>query len=131
MSDFPPVTHVVLTIGDLSVSRPWYRRLFGSDPVLDEDTGPFHHCVFALPGGVLVSLHEFHDPNTEPFDERHRGLDHLAFGVSTRAELEEWGRKLEERGIEHGKIIDASYGSGMAFRDPDDIQLEFFAPPGT
>ena len=130
MSEFPPITHVVLTIGDLSVSRAWYRRLFGSDPVLDEDVGPFHHCVFALPGGVLVSLHEFKEPNPDPFDERRRGLDHLAFGVSSRADLEEWAQKLDEMGIEHGKIVDASYGSGMAFRDPDNIQLEFFAPPG-
>lgn len=129
MSDFPPVSHVVLTIGDLEVSRPWYRRLFGSDPVLDEDTGPFHHCVFALPGGVLVSLHQFGDPHPDPYDERRRGLDHLAFGVETRADLERWERRLDELGIEHGKIIDAPYGSGLAFRDPDNIQLEFFAPP--
>ena len=26
--------------------------------------------------------------------------------------------------------IDAPYGSGLSFRDPDNIALEFFAPPG-
>jgi hypothetical protein len=31
--------------------------------------------------------------------------------------------------IEHGGIIDAHYGSGLSFRDPDHIALEFFAPP--
>jgi len=131
MSGFPPVTHVVLTIKDLAVSRPWYTRLFGSEPVLDEDTGPFHHCVWALPGGVLISLHEFKEPLPDEFDERRRGLDHLAFGVDSRADLEEWSVKLDELGIEHGAIVDASYGSGLAFRDPDNIQLELFAPPGT
>ena len=131
MSDFPPIAHVVLTIKDLEVSRPWYTRLFGSDPVLDENTGPFQHCVWAIPGGTLVSLHQFWEPNTDEFDERRRGLDHLAFGLPTRAGLEEWAKKLDDMGIEHGEIIDASYGSGMAFRDPDNIQLEFFAPPGT
>ena len=30
----------------------------------------------------------------------------------------------------HGGIVDASYGSGLSFRDPDNIALEFFAPPG-
>ena len=32
-------------------------------------------------------------------------------------------------GIEHGGIVDAPYGSGLSFRDPDGIALEFFAPP--
>ena len=27
------------------------------------------------------------------------------------------------------EIKDASYGSGLSFRDPDGIALEFFAPP--
>jgi hypothetical protein len=25
--------------------------------------------------------------------------------------------------------VDAHYGSGVSFRDPDNIALEFFAPP--
>jgi hypothetical protein len=29
----------------------------------------------------------------------------------------------------HGGIKDATYGSGVSFRDPDGIPLEFFAPP--
>jgi len=33
-------------------------------------------------------------------------------------------------GIAHGGIVDAHYGSGLSFRDPDGIALEFFAPPG-
>jgi hypothetical protein len=31
-------------------------------------------------------------------------------------------------GRPHGEIKDASYGSGLSFRDPDGIALEFFAP---
>ncbi len=27
-------------------------------------------------------------------------------------------------------VVDAPYGSGLSFRDPDNIALEFFAPPG-
>ncbi len=38
-------------------------------------------------------------------------------------------RRLDELGIEHGGIVDAHYGSGLSFRDPDGIALEFFAPP--
>jgi hypothetical protein len=38
-------------------------------------------------------------------------------------------RALDELGIVHGGIKDAHYGSGVSFRDPDGIALEFFAPP--
>jgi glyoxylase I family protein len=131
MSEFPGYAHVAVTVTDLSVSRPWYRRLFGVDPVLDEDTGAFHHVVFPLPGGTLFGIHQFASGTDAPgpADERRPGLDHVAFAVPNRRALEEWAGRLEAMGIEHGAILDAPYGSGLAFRDPDNIQLEFFAPP--
>jgi catechol-2,3-dioxygenase len=58
------------------------------------------------------------------------GLDHVAFGCANRAELEQWESQLNSFGIAHGGVIDAPYGSGLSFRDPDNIALEFFAPPG-
>ena len=56
----PAITHVALTVKDLSVSVPWYEALIGAAPVLDEDTGPFRHVVWAL-GDTLLGLHEFPD----------------------------------------------------------------------
>ncbi|MEW6475560.1 MAG: VOC family protein [Actinomycetota bacterium] len=131
MPDFPTITHVALTVSDLDRSVPWYQALFGSKPVLDEDTGPFRHVVWLLGGQTLVGLHQFPDPvSTEAFNERRPGLDHLAFACSNRAELEAWETQLNDLGIRHGGIVDAPYGSGLSFRDPDNIALEFFAPPG-
>jgi hypothetical protein len=37
-----------------------------------------------------------------------------------------WLARMDELDISHGEIVDAFYGSGLAFRDPDNIQLEFF-----
>ena len=130
MPDFPPLTHVALTVSDLERSREWYGRLFDAAPVLDEDTGPFHHVVWLL-GGTLLGLHQ-HAKTTgsEPFDEGRPGLDHVAFSCGSRSELELWQQRLEELGIAHSDIVDAPYGSGLSFRDPDNIALEFFAPPG-
>ena len=131
MTTFPPLAHVAVTVRDLTVSTPWYERLFGTAPVLDEDTDPdFHHTVFLL-GGTLFGIHQHGTPAPdEQFSEHRVGLDHVAFGCTDRAELETWIRRLDELGIEHGGIKDASYGSGISFRDPDGIALEFFAPPG-
>jgi len=127
---FPGLTHVALTVSDLAVSTPWYTRLIGADPVLDEDTGPFHHTVFAV-GGALLGLHAFPEGVAEgdQFDERRLGLDHIAFQCADRADLERWQRHLDDLGVKHGGIVDAHYGSGLSFRDPDNIALEFFAPP--
>jgi glyoxylase I family protein len=124
----PAITHVAVTVRDLAVSVPWYEALFEAEPVLDEDTGPFRHVVFAL-GGLLFGLHQFPDPVAGAFDERRVGLDHVAFGAADRGELQQWERRLDELGIAHGGIVDAHYGSGLSFRDPDGIALEVFAPP--
>ena len=129
-STFPGVGHVALTVSDLDRSVAWYRRLFAADPVLDEDTGPYHHVVRKL-GDTLMGLHRHAEPaGSEPADELRPGLDHVAFGCPDRGALETWVRRLDELGIAHGGIVDAPYGSGLSFRDPDNIALEFFAPPG-
>jgi glyoxylase I family protein len=128
MPKFPAITHVALTVSDLARSVPWYEQLFDAKPVLDEDTGPFRHVVWAV-GGTLVGLHQFPDPTAGAFDERRVGLDHVAFACASRAELQEWESRLGELGVANGGIVDASYGSGLSFRDPDNIALEFFAPP--
>lgn len=93
MNDFPGVGHVAVTVTDLSVSRPWYQRLIGAEPVLDEATdGDFHHTVFLI-DGTLLGLHEH--PSTDPddtFTEFRTGLDHIAFGCPDRHSLTTWER---------------------------------------
>ncbi|MET7565663.1 VOC family protein [Streptomyces sp. NPDC005479] len=129
---FPGLTHIALTVTDLPTSVDWYRQLLGSEPVLNEDTGSFHHAVFALDGGTLLGLHAHPSgaaASGDRFDERRVGLDHVAFGCADRAELEKWQQHLDTLGIRHGGIIDAHYGSGLSFRDLDNTALEFFAPP--
>ena len=63
MESFPPLTHVALTVRDLSVSVPWYEALLDADPVLDEDTDPdMHHTVYLLGNGTLLGLHQHQTP---------------------------------------------------------------------
>ncbi len=132
MAGFPPIAHVAITVRDLSVSVPWYEAIFDAKPVLDEDTDPdFHHTVYLLGNGTVFGLHQHGTPApAEQFNEHRVGLDHVGFGCANRSELEQWAGRLEELGVQHGGIKDATYGSGVSFRDPDGIALEFFAPPG-
>ncbi|MFN3002220.1 VOC family protein [Mycolicibacterium wolinskyi] len=127
---FPTLNHVAVTVRDLAVSGPWYRALIGTEPVMDEHTDAgFHHLVWLLEGGTLFGIHQHDTPATdEQFSEFRVGLDHVGFGCSSRTDLETWVNRLDELGIAHGGIVDAPYGSGLSFRDPDGIALEFFAP---
>lgn len=131
MPEFPALTHVALPVSDLPRSVSLYRQLFDKDPVLDEDTGPFRHVVWMIGDGTVIGLHQHTNlESTGPASEFRPGLDHLAFACSDRSDLETWKQRLDDLGIPNGGIVDASYGSGVSFRDPDNIPLEFFAPPG-
>jgi catechol 2,3-dioxygenase-like lactoylglutathione lyase family enzyme len=131
MAAFPPISHVALTVGDLSVSVPWYEALFDAKPALDEDTDPgFHHRVYLSGSNMLFGLHQHQTPAPDDaFSEFRVGLDHVSFACADRTELEKWSGRLDELDISHGDIKDASYGSGLSFRDPDGIALEFFTAP--
>jgi glyoxylase I family protein len=132
--DFPGLQHVAITVSDLGRSTRWYSTLVGSEPVLDEDeeSGTFHHTVFALGGGMLFGLHTHGGSETgDRADELRTGLDHISFGLPDSAALEQWRARLDELGIPHGGVKKAHYGSGISFRDPDNIALEFFIAPGT
>jgi hypothetical protein len=58
MPAFPALTHVSVTVSNLPAGVAWYRRLSGAEPVLDEDTGPFHQSRMRqrIKGVVLLSL---------------------------------------------------------------------------
>jgi hypothetical protein len=38
-------------------------------------------------------------------------------------------KRLDELGVAHGEVVDAHYGSGLSFKDPDGLPLEVFCPP--
>jgi glyoxylase I family protein len=129
--NFPSIAHIAVTVTDLENSTRWYTRLFGTEPVLDEDEpdGGFHHTVYLLGGGQLFGLHLHPQASGDRFDEHRTGLDHVAFACASRDELVGWVDRLDELGMVHGEVVDAHYGSGVSVRDPDGIALEFFAPP--
>ncbi len=130
MPEPPAIAHVTLTVHDLERSVEWYERLFDTEIVVDEGPGPFRRAVWLVGGQTLIGMHQFPDlTDNLPFDERRIGLDHVAFACSNRIDLEAWLVKLDGLGIANGGIVEADYGCGLSFRDPDNIALEFFAPP--
>lgn len=121
---FPSMIHFAATVSDLDRSVAWYEKLFGVPPFLIGEEKSFRAAIWLEP---MFALHQHTTQyDGDVFDELRIGLDHIAFGCTSREELEGWSSRLDALGVEHGEIVDAIYGSGLAFSGPDNIQLEFF-----
>ena len=120
--------HLSLTVTDVDVSEAWYRRVLGLERVMVEHHDGGYAVVTNRPGTPLfVGIHHHVGNNAESFSETRTGLDHLAFHVADRHELDRWVDHLDRLGIPHGAITEANEPFPYAlvvFRDPDNIQLE-------
>ena len=121
--------HIALTVTDVYRSAEWYSELLGMSVLAagDDETVKVRVLVDAA-SGWLLGLRQYHGREGDGFDEFRTGLDHFAFGVENRAALEEWERELSVRGVAYTPIAETSIGSVIVFRDPDNIQLEFWLP---
>jgi catechol 2,3-dioxygenase-like lactoylglutathione lyase family enzyme len=121
--------HIALTVPVADRSAEWYSGLLGMSVLAagDDETVKVRVLVDAVSGWML-GLRQYHGREGDGFDEFRTGLDHFAFGVENRAALEEWERELSARGIAYTPIAETSIGSVIVFRDPDNIQLEFWLP---
>ena len=122
------ISHIDLSVTDLERSEHFYRELLGMNRVLDGRNDDQHLSSRYLihPPTLLILGLVQHDDGEGAFDERHVGLDHLAFAVSSREELDGWAAQLSEKGIEHSPITEGDLWDVLVLRDPDNIQLELF-----
>lgn len=129
-----------MTVNDVNVSVPWYEKVFGISYRMDVPHPGGEGKLLADDGRRLVLVLHRHEANPRgSFSERQAGLDHVGFVVSSRADLEAWQEHLARLGVEQvatadrpctqSPISDAPYAAVLVFRDPDNIQLELFAPP--
>ncbi|CAN5682481.1 VOC family protein [soil metagenome] len=125
-----PVHHVRLTVTDIDRSRAFYEEVLGFAFVMDLDPG-----VFLSNGAIGLGIGPAPSQAMagDRFDENRVGLDHLSFGVGSRQDLETAMQVLDDQNVPHGEIKDLGEAFGLyilAFRDPDNIQLELSAPYG-
>lgn len=132
--------HIALTVTNLDASIPWYEKVFGITYKMEEGHPGGTGKLLADEAWQLVIVLHRHDANQgETFEETRTGLDHIGLAVPHRADLEAWQAHLEQMGVAkvpaadypltQSPIVDRPYGSVLVFRDPDNIQLEMFAPP--
>lgn len=80
------------------------------------------------PTRIILRLPLEGTPQGDRFSERRIGLDHISFTVHGREALERLVDRLRTHGIEtEGIQLNPDPANEfVAFRDPDNIQLEFF-----
>jgi glyoxylase I family protein len=87
--------HVALTVSDADRSAEWYCSLLNMEVALTGDSEDVKFRVLADPrSGWVVGVRQYSAREADRFDEFRTGLDHLAFGVTTRAELEAWEKSF-------------------------------------
>jgi glyoxylase I family protein len=129
------IAHVRLTVTDIERSRRFYESVFDWPVLLevpenaDEATRNqlsflYGGVVYDL-GGTLLGLRPV---ATDCFDENRCGLDHIAFRLTSKAELDTAAAHLDEVGVQHEPVKDIGPSYILEFRDPDNIALELTAP---
>lgn len=150
MTKLTTVHHLALTVTDVDRSVPWYERVLDLEEVSrreDPETGLRKVVLRAPDDGFAVVLVQHPEvvipgpPMSETgirwasdFDERRTGLDHVAFRVSSLAQLRQWEERLQQYGVTYSETKQSRTMPGSAvvvFRDPDGIQLEVWADPTT
>ena len=119
------IAHVTLTVSDVNRTRKFYEELFGVEFPMDDDRS------FNLkPAGIPCWFVQWE--KTKPgdkFDEVRIGLDHIAFEIETIEALEKIIPRLQAMNVQTAGLQRfAGKYPYVAFRDPDNIQTEFFIP---
>lgn len=129
------IAHVRLTVTDIERSRQFYESVFGwpvlvelppgADAATREALSFLYGGVIYDLGGALIGLRPVgHDR----FDEDRTGLDHLAFPLADKTDLDAAAEHLDTLGIIHEPVKDIGRLYVLEFRDPDNIALELTAP---
>lgn len=124
------IHHVNLSVSDLGRSARWYTALLDLTEVMraTAEDDSLTKVILRHHSGLLVGLTEHRRNDGSSFEEWRSGVDHVAFAVSSVDELNVWQARLDELAIEHSPVKTTPLGSLITLRDPDNIQLELYAP---
>ena len=125
----PGLNHIILTVSNTERSRAFYGELLGF-PIIVMDGDPDKSFLFKC-GEVQF----FFFPSRQPlpndrFSEFRIGLDHLSFTAPSQEALHELVEKLRAAGVDTNGVEQFAPTGNLyvAFRDPDNIQLEYWLP---
>lgn len=131
MPTFERALHAALTVRDMRVSAGWYERVLGFDLVREFQAAPGEAGIPRIlllhqHSGFLLGLCNHAGRTGDSFDPLRTGLDHLAFEVTDRAELDSWTAHLDRLAVAHSPVRDLGHSTFVSLEDPDGIQIELW-----
>jgi catechol 2,3-dioxygenase-like lactoylglutathione lyase family enzyme len=120
------IHHLKLPVSDLSRSLSWYQKVLGFTVDLEfpDDDGVVRGVAGSIPGvdGTGFALRE--NPDAA---RGFTGFDPIAFAIADEAAAHSWVARLDELGIEHSPVIEATIGWIVSFHDPDGTELRLYS----
>ena len=124
------IHHLRLTVSDIERSIKFYADVLGFEVRMrfGQNSALLHDGNLGL--GLNTPWHEIPADQLR-FDEARVGLDHIGFRVNSPDEVRQAIEHLDGLGIPHsgfkpGRLPESCL---VVFRDPDNIQLEFYYSP--
>jgi catechol-2,3-dioxygenase len=118
-------SHISLTVSDPEHSADFYNRVLGTQTVAST-SGAGGSLVIVARDGMMIALRDHPGTTGKSFDPSRIGLDHVAFLVPSRTELEAWHSSLTAAGVVCSAIEASPFGLHLNLKDPDDIAVELF-----
>ena len=119
------IAHATLKVSDITRTKEFYETLFETDLEMDNKNS-FSLLKVGIPCWFVQWNSQIIN---DKFDESRIGLDHIAFELKTQDELEKVVNRLKEMGVKTAGLEKfAGKYPYVCFRDPDNIQTEFFIP---
>jgi glyoxylase I family protein len=118
-------SHISLTITDPEHSAGFYNRVLGMQTVFSTG-GDDGTLIIVARDAMMIALRDHLGSKDKSFDSSRVGLDHVAFAVPSRVELEAWHASLTAAGVVCSAIETSPFGLHLNLKDPDDIAVELF-----
>jgi len=116
--------HIKIPVTDLVRSREWYERVFELETLRefrDDHDGVVRGVSYRAKGDFYLALRE--NPGAA---RGMAGFDPFAIMLRGRADVDHWAQRLDDLGVAHPPVIEATIGYILAFDDPDGLQLRFY-----
>jgi len=126
------IVETALYCDDLSRSRAFYVDTLGCQSLLDSA-----RLVALSVAGVSVLLLFQRGATSEPLataggvvpPHGGTGIQHVAFAVADRSQLDAWAARLEQRGVAiESRVRWPRGGESIYIRDPDEHSVELITP---
>jgi lactoylglutathione lyase len=124
------VGHIGLNVSDLDVSEAFYQEVLGLRVAQESLHFPFRYASMERDGQVVLTLWE---QTGGRYKKRRPGLNHLAFEVDSKEEVNRTRGILENLGAtwtkgshQHQLYPEGSAPVALRFKDPDGILIEIY-----